>query len=286
MQSGKFLGAGNTINIVDTPGFSSAYDNGSFTTLLNFLKTEVKHVNTFAILWSATDNRFSYDQQQMIKQMHEGFGNSFWDNVVYVVTKWSMHTKSIQLRMQAVPQLTKELMTTVLTNRANTLLNIKKKPNVLFLDSFHHRNAYEEKYFFDIDAFQLMKIASNMKPFNCSTNKISLNEVQQLKYTYQALVEDIKVIDKNIVNENIKNENLKNIFQKAGKHFSMAIFNNKSLNVLEILLIFIAALFAAILFFAMILKIFGSICIACKCCKNKELQNINIHEQDFDANYI
>lgn len=292
VMRGTFLGEGSvqehSWDIVDTPGFSMAFDNGSFKSIIEFLKKEVKVVNTFAILFSANDNRFTYYQQQMLQQLHEGFGPSFWNNVVFVVTKWSMHFNSVGRRREAVPPLTQELMKEVLLQRCQNLLKIEQTPRVFFIDSFHNRHTFDERHVFYVEALNLFRHTKKQLPFDCSNIKPVLNELETLKAKAAKMQASLEVVNARLEKEQLRHKNLTEYLAKLHTTVKNDLEKAKRVDPLLILLIF--AIFLVLAAGGAILTVLarrffrGFVCVKMPTIPTTPIAKIE--EEDFQMNFV
>ncbi len=101
--------------MIDTPGFGDDLENEERTIdeLVNVLKNEVKFVHVFIIAFNGESPRmtfryhhqkrsrfflneifFSLSLKSMIRLFEKMFGNLFWSNVIFEVTRWHFDERS------------------------------------------------------------------------------------------------------------------------------------------------------------------------------------------------
>ena len=88
------------VTVIDTPGFGDSLENEENTIdeLVDVLKNRVKHVHVFVIAFNGQSPRLTFSLKSMIRLFEKMFGNLFWNNVIFEVTKWHFDENSIQIR--------------------------------------------------------------------------------------------------------------------------------------------------------------------------------------------
>ena len=97
---GNFLGTGEPVTVVDTPGFGDTNNDDSklIDEMINFLKNTLNTTNTFLLCFNGKQDRIDASLQQMIREMLAMFGSKFWDNVILEFTMWPYDINSIMQR--------------------------------------------------------------------------------------------------------------------------------------------------------------------------------------------
>ena len=88
------------VTVIDTPGFGDSLENEENTIdeLVDILKNRVKHVHVFVIAFNGQSPRLTFSLKSMIRLFEKMFGNLFWNNVIFEVTKWHFDENSVQIR--------------------------------------------------------------------------------------------------------------------------------------------------------------------------------------------
>ena len=69
--------------------------------LVEELKSNVKYIHTFVLLFNGQEPRLSLGLQSMIRTLEKIFGNHFWSNVILGVSRWGYDQRSIERRQQS-----------------------------------------------------------------------------------------------------------------------------------------------------------------------------------------
>ena len=90
------------VTIIDTPGFGDSLENETKTIdeLVDVLKNQVKHVHVFVLAFNGESPRLSFSLKSMIRLFEKMFGNLFWNNVIFEVTRWHFDENSVNIRLQ------------------------------------------------------------------------------------------------------------------------------------------------------------------------------------------
>ena len=98
-KSKQFI-SGSLVTVIDTPGFGDSLENEENTIdeLVDVLKNRVKHVHLFVIAFNGQSPRLTFSLKSMIRLFEKMFGNLFWNNVIFEVTKWHFDENSVQIR--------------------------------------------------------------------------------------------------------------------------------------------------------------------------------------------
>jgi len=166
----KFLGNGEKITIVDTPGFGMETDEEFENTnnLVKFLREEMEYVHTFAILIKKSDLvRKTTDLVSIIKTFEQIFGHEFLKNVVLVATFWDYDTHLSKEKL-------KSNMKSLFTSGTKDIDSI---PAVYYGWSYND----EEKEQFEIEMNNLLNYSNQNKPFHCANIEVVLNDYTNLQ---------------------------------------------------------------------------------------------------------
>lgn len=257
-QTAEFFKYSGLVNVVDTPGFTYGTENRTLDKIIEYLRDEVPLVSTFAILWSAFEYPEITDEQiRMLRVLKKGFKNNFWDNVVFIVTKWSIHTSWQKTRAERGQ--TQEVMTKMINSKVNEILNMNREFKVYYLDTFFNRHAYEEDYRFHVETIGFRLKMNATTPYVC-------------KY----LDTTADITKRNNPSTNSTNE--KSILDKI-----------MQLSIFEIILIGIGAAFPVILLSLCILNYtncFGFSKQSVKVDPKASVPMIRIRDDHFDAHYM
>ena len=63
------------------------------------LKNQVKHVHVFVLTFNGQDPRLSLSLKTMIRLFVKMFGDHFWKNAIFEVTRWGFDPRSINNRL-------------------------------------------------------------------------------------------------------------------------------------------------------------------------------------------
>lgn len=164
-------------------------------------------VNTFALVWRQMDNRVNHNTKQMLQTLLNGFGASFLQNFVVIVTHWNMHDRSIDLRFSVVPPLTEDYMRQTLRNVFDNVFKgeekvIYNKVPILFLDAFYNSSSCCESYHFEKNAITLLYLLHKATPYNSSQVQFAQSERDQLNERIKTLQENIADIETVLYYEN------------------------------------------------------------------------------------
>merc|ERR1719186_1408230 len=99
-EVGPWLGVGQNVTVVDTPGFGVKLveEEATIDGLVNFLRNDIKYVDAFVIAFKQMDNRVTSSFKTMIKIVGGIFGEEFWDNVIIEATFWGYSQDKIEDR--------------------------------------------------------------------------------------------------------------------------------------------------------------------------------------------
>jgi len=181
---GQFLGNGEPITIVDTPGFGMETDEEFENTnnLVKFLREKMEYVHTFAILIKKSDLvRKTRDLVSIIKTFEQIFGPGFLKNVVLVVTFWDYDTDVSKEKL-------KSNMKSLFTSGTKDIDSI---PAVYYGWSYND----EEKEQFEIEMNNLLNYSNQNKPFHCANIEVVLND-------YISLQQKLENKEKELINLN------------------------------------------------------------------------------------
>jgi len=195
-EVGPWLGTGQNVTVVDTPGFGVNLDEEEATIdgLVDFLRNKIKFVDAFVIAFKQTDNRVTQSFKTMIKIVGGIFGEEFWDNVIIEATHWSYGARDIEKR----GDLTEEAW---LNNTPKRTLN-STAPNVdelkaVFIDTFYWKQDKNETEKFNENTEKLFKFATEKKPFHCKDIKTVKHELRVLEEEKKRLEKEKKEIEEN-----------------------------------------------------------------------------------------
>ena len=101
-QIGKWMGTGNNVTVVDTPGFgdSDGQEAELIDGMVKVLKTEVKETNIFLLLFNGGNQRVHSGLHRMLRDLELMFGKKFWFHVMIGFTFWQFDKGSIEERMR------------------------------------------------------------------------------------------------------------------------------------------------------------------------------------------
>ena len=84
------------MTIIDTPGFGDDLENEQETIeeLVDVLKNQIKFVHVFVIAFNGESPRMTFALKSMIGLFEKMFGNLFWQNTLFEVTRWHFDERS------------------------------------------------------------------------------------------------------------------------------------------------------------------------------------------------
>jgi len=195
-EVGPWLGEGQNITVVDTPGFGVNLEEEEATIdgLVDFLRNKIKFVDAFIIAFKQTDNRVTQSFKTMIKIVDGIFGEEFWENVIIEATHWSYSARDIQKR----GALTEEawLNNTPKRTLKSTAPNIDELMAV-FIDTFYWDKDKNEIEKFNENTEKLYKFATEKKPFHCKDIQSVKHDLRLLKEEKEKLEREKKEIEEN-----------------------------------------------------------------------------------------
>merc|ERR1712223_1642515 len=167
-STGRFLGTGPNVTVVDTPGFKDTEDAEFVDELMNVLGDEVKEVDSFLIVYKYKD-RFTRPFKRTLTMLTKMFGN-FWTNVVIVVNFWSFKTIHDEERRSV--GVTPEKYSRQLSSLFENKFDLKRGSlPLVFIDTHYNRSNPEELSNFKIETEQLWTRTMDRRPFKCLTRK-------------------------------------------------------------------------------------------------------------------
>ncbi|XP_059095761.1 uncharacterized protein LOC131890438 [Tigriopus californicus] len=166
-STGRFVGTGPNITVVDTPGFKDTDDAEFIDEIMNVLGDEVREVDSFLIVYKYKD-RFTRPFKRTLAMITKMFGN-FWSNVVLVVNFWSFKETHVEERLSrgvTMKNYAKQLRE-IFQNKFDLDFEIP----VVFVDTHHNKSNPNEMDDFIRETEKLWKISLNKRPFECLTRK-------------------------------------------------------------------------------------------------------------------
>ena len=93
---------GPEVTIIDTPGFGDDIENEQQTIeeLVDVLKNQIKFVHVFVLAFNGESPRMTFALESMISLFEKMFGNQFWENTLFEVTRWHFDTRSERNRQE------------------------------------------------------------------------------------------------------------------------------------------------------------------------------------------
>ena len=90
------------VTIIDTPGFGDDIENEQNTIeeLVDVLKNQVKFVHVFVLAFNGESPRVTFALESMISLFEKMFGNLFWKNTLFEVTRWHFDQRSERNRLE------------------------------------------------------------------------------------------------------------------------------------------------------------------------------------------
>jgi len=214
-EVGPWLGEGEKVTVVDTPGFGVNLEEEEATIdgLVDFLRNELKYVDAFVIAFKQMDNRVTNGFKTMIKIVDGIFGEEFWDNVIIEATFWGYSLDDIEDR----GDLTEEtwLEGTPKRTLSGTAPNVDNLTAV-FIDTFYRKSDAKQVEKFQENTKKLLSFAEKKKPFHCKDIKsvkhdlrILQEEKAQIEKEKQRIEEQKRALEESCINEKNKlNESL------------------------------------------------------------------------------
>jgi len=188
-DQGKWLGIGENVTVIDTPGFGSHVEREQETIdgLIHVLKDDIQWVHVFVIAFKQNDNRLTRAFYSMLDLFQKMFGPKFWDNAIIAATHWNYHNGSIATRMRSNPQITEEYWTSQKNNVLRSNFSIKQDLQSVFIDTYHDTSDNKEVEIFKRETRKLLEFAKSRTPFHLKDIKTALTEIQQLQQKINTL---------------------------------------------------------------------------------------------------
>ena len=166
-STGKWLGSGPNVTVVDTPGFKDTEDAEFVDELMNVLGDEVKEVDSFLIVYKYKD-RFTRPFKRTLTMLTKMFGN-FWTNVVLVVNFWSF--KEVHDQERRSRGITPHSYAKQLKEIFEAKFDLDFELPLVYLDTHYNRSNPEEVENFERESKKLWSVTLNRRPFSCLTRK-------------------------------------------------------------------------------------------------------------------
>ena len=193
---GNFIGTGEPVTIVDTPGFGDSDNDDSklIDEMVNFLKNTLNTTNTFLLCFNGAQDRIDASIQQMIREMLALFGKKFWDNVVLEFTMWSYDMNSILQRNHSGKTESWKLEDTNLA--LQEIFGVETSLPGVFIDSWAMQDwnldDESQQIAYKRETDNLWKLTSVMNPFEFKTIEDVLEELFYLRGENERLTKIIE----------------------------------------------------------------------------------------------
>ena len=96
---------GPNVTIIDTPGFGDNIqpdeEESRIEELVDVLKNDVQWVHVFVLTFNGESPRLTRSLRSMIKLFEKMFGNLFWNNAMFEVTRWAYDERSKRNRIES-----------------------------------------------------------------------------------------------------------------------------------------------------------------------------------------
>lgn len=209
-EEGPWLGIGQNVTVVDTPGFgvNLIEEEATIDGLVNFLKNDMKFVDVFIIAFKESDNRVFEGFRSMVKMFGDIFGDEFWNNVIFEATWYKFDEQSMENR-----ELTEEewLNATPKKTLEGVAPNIKDLTGV-FIDTHYWAKDANQKKKFEENTAELLKFAKEKTPFHCKDIKTVKHELRIAQELARNLTKEKEILErqrKTVEEEKQKVENEK-----------------------------------------------------------------------------
>eukprot|EP00092_Neocalanus_flemingeri_P086400 GFUD01108869.1.p1 GENE.GFUD01108869.1~~GFUD01108869.1.p1 ORF type:complete len:411 (-),score=143.45 GFUD01108869.1:78-1310(-) len=194
-EVGPWLGVGENITIVDTPGFGVdklEEEEATIDGLVNFLRNDIKYVDAFVIAFKQMDNRVTSGFKTMVKIVGGIFGEEFWDNVIIEATFWSYSIDNIEKRggqtekdwLEGTPKRT-------LDGTAPNVDNL----TAVYIDTYYRKSDSHQVTKFNENTQKLLDFAKQKKPFHCKDIKAVKHDLRKLQEEKEKLEQQKKDIE-------------------------------------------------------------------------------------------
>jgi len=164
--------------VVDTPGFGNTLqeEEANIDQLVDFLKDDLRYVNTFILTFKESDKRVTLALQSMIKLLGRMFGAKFWDNALIAATHWGYDARKMAIRNSSGYD---EASWTSQINKLFKGLNPRPLPSV-FIDSFYDvgSSAFATEQFI-LNTEQLLEFSTSKEPFECKDIEKAILEIRE-----------------------------------------------------------------------------------------------------------
>ena len=162
--------------------------------LVNKLKYEIKWVHVFMLAFDGNNPRLTNSLKDMIRTFEEMFGDYFWRNVVFIVTKWGYSDDAIRKRKENGDS--EESWQTIWNKKfREEKFNVSVRDSALkayFIDTHYNGNKSQEVSNFTKYTSELYDYATKVKPFECKDIKIALTQLQEKEKELADLRNQIK----------------------------------------------------------------------------------------------
>lgn len=178
-HSGRFQGSGRWVTVVDTPGFGNTLqeEEANIDQLVDFLKDDLRYVNTFILTFKESDKRVTLALQSMIKLLGRMFGDQFWDNALIAATHWGYDARKMAIRNSSGYS---EQSWTEQINKLFRGLNPRPPLPSVFIDSFYDvgSSAHATSQFI-VNTQQLLEFSTSRQPFECKDIEKAILEIRE-----------------------------------------------------------------------------------------------------------
>ena len=215
-QNGQFLGTGDNVTIVDTPGFDLLNEdhNNFMEQMFEVLNENIETVNAFIIMIKGSDHenkftrKFSSGMINLINFLQAAYGKEIWMNIIIVVSFWSYSRLDILERLNRYQ--TEEALIHHWNIELKETFNINHDVPVTFIDSrFVIQTIKEEERQekFKAETAKLLKFIKETEPA-----KLLKRQKRELHDQVESL-KDVMSTNISEINDNFKGQ----LFELEGK---------------------------------------------------------------------
>lgn len=181
------------MTIIDTPGFGDdlANEEKTIDELVDVLKNQVKFVHVFVIAFNGESPRMTFSLKSMIRLFEKMFGNLFWNNALFEVTRWHFDARSAKNRQERGES--EQKWEYEWDKKFHDLFDMRQSTSMkaLFIDTFYEAsNPFEVGKFSDYTS-QLWEFAQTVQPFECKDIKTALTELMEAMQNIDALKDQL-----------------------------------------------------------------------------------------------
>ena len=178
------------VSLIDTVGWS---DGGSMTDakiieeLIQKLKASCDYINLFILVVNGQAPRLTSTTEEMARVFQGMFSDSFWSNLVVVVTRLKMNRRSVE-RRRKTEEKTDDDRAQDYVEHIKTMFRLENPPRYLIIDAWYDDEDEDEVGFFSVEMTKLYRMladSARMPTVNVEKVKTENMKLQEMNQKYE-----------------------------------------------------------------------------------------------------